>query len=59
MYVLNCQTQSFCVSVYFEQSDVSEVESTNGTEVSEIPEDESLLENDNDNDDSDRKPPLR
>lgn len=42
---------------YYEPSDVSEIESTNGTEVSEIPEDD-LLENDNDNDDSDRKPPL-
>ncbi|XP_045185676.1 serine/threonine-protein kinase D1-like isoform X1 [Mercenaria mercenaria] len=44
--------------VNFEQSDASEIESNNGTEVSEIPEDDMLLENDNDNDDSDRKPPL-
>lgn len=46
-------------SVYFEPNDMSEVESNNGTEVSEIPEDDMLLDNDIDNDENDRKPPLR
>ncbi|KAL3874600.1 hypothetical protein ACJMK2_037588 [Sinanodonta woodiana] len=44
--------------VYFEQTDVSEVESTNDTEISEVPEDEPLDENDNDNEEQERKPPL-
>ncbi|KAL4239042.1 Serine/threonine-protein kinase D1 [Mactra antiquata] len=44
--------------IYCEPNDMSEVESNNGTEVSEIPEDDMLLENDIDNDDNDRKPPL-
>lgn len=48
----------FLLSVYFEQNDTTDVESNNGTEVSEIPEDDSLLDNDND-DQEQRKPPLR
>ncbi|XP_052766795.1 serine/threonine-protein kinase D1-like isoform X2 [Mya arenaria] len=39
-------------------SDQVEVESNNGTEVTDITEDDTLLDNDIDNDDQDRKPPL-
>lgn len=44
--------------MYFEQNDTTDVESNNGTEVSEIPEDDTLLDNDID-DQEQRKPPLR
>ncbi|KAK3600915.1 hypothetical protein CHS0354_013295 [Potamilus streckersoni] len=44
--------------LYFEPTDVSEVESSNDTDISEVPEDEPLDENDNDNDEHERKPPL-
>lgn len=44
--------------MYFEQNDSTDVESNNGTEVSEIPEDDTLLDIDNDEQEQ-RKPPLR
>ena len=51
-------------SVYFEQSEITETESNNGTEITDVTEvEDDLLEGENDNDldneDQDRKPPLR
>jgi len=45
-------------SVYFEQNDSTDVESNNGTEVSDIPDDDTLPDIDLD-DQEQRKPPLR
>lgn len=54
-----CQISLACfLPVYFEQNDTADVESNNGTEVSEILEDDTLLDNDNDEQEQ-RKPPLR
>jgi len=44
--------------VYFEQNDSTDVESNNGTEVSDIPDDDTLPDIDLD-DQEQRKPPLR
>ena len=51
-------------SVYFEANDKDELESNNGTEISEVPEiEDDILEGENDNDvdneEQERKPPLR
>ena len=52
--------------MYFEQSEITETESNNGTEISDVPEvEDDILEgenendNDLDNEEQDRKPPLR
>ena len=47
--------------MYFEPNEIAELESNNGTEITEMNEDdlEVEIENDNDNEEQDKKPPLR